>query len=1298
VNVDSESRLWLGMLVALALVVALLASAPLASAATPEDTYSGSQMWLHYVPVGDPTLLTQYRASATTIIVDNADQDKVYRHTTDLHMEAGSVEKLEDTSLDVARDELVRGLGGLLDQTVPVQASSADGIPNGAVIVGTRDSSPAVSQYLTAADLAAIGSEGYIVRTVTSGSNKFTVIAGNTEVGALYGTFAFLRLIQTEKPIANLNVASSPKVKSRHLDNWETTRLYAGNNAAGTGGLNGENGTIFDFAATGVSAARNLPVILDRYIVVARALASVGINGIEINLVNADNVYLTTAYIAKEAALADALRPYGIKISVAINYTAPTDSRFAPDTLTNAQLDPTSAAFRGWWSRKATQIHDSIPDFMGFTVKANSEGQPGPEDFGYDQGDGANGLAAALAPLGMKVFWRTFVYDATVDEDRLKRAYLTFGYINDEPQPDGTTGRFADNVLLQTKNGPLDYQAREPFNPMFGRLDNTSQALELEITQEYTGQNIMLDYLGPMWEEALKSDTYATDRNGVLLPKRLMGNIVDGSAQGQSETAMVGVANLGNADDLTGNHFSAANLYAFGRLAWDWTQTSKDIADDWTRMTWGNDDHIVNTIVKMMMGSREAVASYETPLGIAHQMSSNAHYPPGPSEWVTEDDQSPVYFNKADSAGLGYDRSRTGSDFVDQYFPTVANEFNNIATTPDNLLMWFHHVPWNYPMKDGKPFWDDLVYRYQMGVQYVTWMRETWDSLQPYIGARRFSEVKGKLATHETDASNWRDTSVNYWKEFSGQPIPTDHGPLSAKIVVNGKQIGGFNLSSASYTIPVTAGASPAITSVIPADPAASYQIVSQASALPGQAVVKVTKEDFFGPLVKNYVFNFVNDTTLRTLRVNGTQPASFKPDVLSYNALLPAGLDTIAKVDAVANDPAATVTVDQATSPTGQAKVTVTSGTASTVYTVNLDSTITGSDEFTAPSLGSQWQFLRPDDSKWHLGNGSLVITSQTGDLQGNTNTAKNVALEDVNGDWTEESKLVFSRPLANNNEQGGIIAYNSDNNYVKLAWEMGSSTAPINKLHVVLIREQNATATTTQVQGNDAQSIVGADGSIWLRLAKSGSTYKAYYSNDGSVWRFMGSTTLNVEPAKAGLVAFNRAGTSTDLNVAFDYFHIASQGDPVPSAFTETGGTVGGTVPATLSLSLGPAASFGAFTPGVDRDYNASMTATVTSTAGDAALAVADPSPSNTGRLVNGAFALAQPVQAQATSAAGSGSAFAPVGGAASPTTLLTYPGPTSNDAVTIGFKQTIGRTEALRTGGYGKTLTFTLSTTTP
>ncbi|MBM0201736.1 DUF1349 domain-containing protein [Micromonospora sp. STR1s_5] len=388
---------------------------------------------------------------------------------------------------------------------------------------------------------------------------------------------------------------------------------------------------------------------------------------------------------------------------------------------------------------------------------------------------------------------------------------------------------------------------------------------------------------------------------------------------------------------------------------------------------------------------------------------------------------------------------------------------------------------------------------------------------------------------------------MNYWKEFSGRDIPVDDAPLSATIVVNGKRFGGFNLSDTSYTIPVPAGASPTITKVRTADRKARYEIISQAAGVPGQAVVKVTTESFFGPLVKNYVFNLVPDTTLTALRVDGKRLASFAPTVLRYNALTPAGTTTAPTVTASAADPAATVAVEQANSPIGQARVTVTNGGASSVYTVDLNTTITGSDEFDSAQLSPQWQWVRPDESSRRLADGSLVITAQQGDLQGNANTARNLALQDVDGDWTAESRVVFSRPLATNNEQGGVLGYADDNNYVKLAWEMGNATAAVNKTRIVFLREQNGTASTLEITGADAQRIVGADGVIWLRLTKIGDSYRAYYSTDGSVYRYIGSTTLNVEPTKAGLLAFNRAGISTDLDVAFDYFRIESRGERI-------------------------------------------------------------------------------------------------------------------------------------------------------
>ncbi|WP_410590101.1 alpha-glucuronidase family glycosyl hydrolase [Amycolatopsis sp. lyj-23] len=828
------------------------ASAAQASPPGFPDDYDGSDLWLRYEPVADPGLLARYRTTLGAIVVENADRTKVHRHTANLSMAPGATEHLVESTLAAARDELVRGLRGLLGRSVPVR----DGFPDRAVVVGTPDSSPLVRRLVPARDLAPLGSDGYLIRSLCRDGHRSIVIAGNTDVAALYGTFAFLRRLQAEQPLTDLKLSSVPRINHRYLNYWETERLYAGNNPAGTGGLNGENGAIFDFTATGASTALNLPVILDRYLVAARAMASVGINGITINNVNANSFYLTPAAIEQEAALADALRPYGIRLAVSINYAAPTDARFAPDTLTREQLDPYSAQFRDWWTRRARQLQAAIPDFLGFTVKANSEGQPGPQDLGYDHGDGANGIAAAVAPLGMRIFWRTFVYNADVDADRLKRAYLEFGPIDAERQPDGTTGRFAKNVFLQTKNGPLDYQAREPANPLFGRLAHTNQAIELQVTQEYTGQNTMLCYLGPLWEEVLKSDTFATGPDGRLLPHRLVGHVVDGTAQGHPDSAIVGVANFGNTDDLTGHHFAQANLYAFGRLAWDWTLDARGIAEDWVRLTWGNRDLAVRTIVAMMMGSREALAAYQTPLGVAHQFRSSDHYGPNPAERLARDDWSPVYYNKADTAGLGYDRSPTGSGFTAQYFPVLAARYADIDTTPENLLMWFHHVPWDRRMRSGRIFWDELVLRYQTGVQYVSWMRRAWDALEPHVDARRFAEVKAKLAAHEADAGTWRDTCVGYWQQFSGRAIPTD-GPLSIKLVVGGRTIGGFDAGAAASTVPLTAGTPPTITRVIPADPAVRCEILSQAGGVPGRAVVRVTGKSFFGPLLKDYVFEF---------------------------------------------------------------------------------------------------------------------------------------------------------------------------------------------------------------------------------------------------------------------------------------------------------------------------------------------------------------------------------------------------------------------------------------------------------
>ena len=484
----------------------------------------------------------------------------------------------------------------------------------------------------------------------------------------------------------------------------------------------------------------------------------------------------------------------------------------------------------------------------------------------------------------------------------------------------------------------------------------------------------------------------------------------------------------------------------------------------------------------MMMGSWEANVSYETPLGVAHQFRSSDHYGPMPSEWFQRDDWSPVYYNKADSAGLGFNRSPTGSNLVGQYFSPLKERYSSIDTTPENLLMWFHHVPWDRTMSSGRPFWDELVYRYQMGVQYVTWMRETWDTLQPVVGARRLAEVRAKLGSTRPTRRSWRDTSVNYWREFSGRPNPVDGGPLSLAVTVGGKERRRVRPVGARVHGPRRRGRA-AITAVRTLDPGARARSCRRRRA-PGQAIVKVTKTDFFGPAREE----------LRVQHRAGhdvAQPARerqaagvCKPAVTSYNALSSRRARRGRRVEAVASDPAATVSVERRAARPGR-PVTVTNGSASTVYTVNLDMTNAGSDEF--DSARSQWQILRPDDAPRRVAGGSLRDHLAERRPPGHDEHREEPRAPGRQRRLDGGVKLVFSRPLANNNEQGGIIAYNSDQNYVKLAWEMSSVTQAINKLRVVVIREQNGTATTLQVTGADAQKLVGADGAIWLRLAKA-------------------------------------------------------------------------------------------------------------------------------------------------------------------------------------------------------------------
>jgi alpha-glucuronidase len=689
----------------------LLALWAAASAALAEDGYD---LWLRYRPL--PTdWLDAYRHDASEI----------------------TLPKSPSPTLDIARAELSRGLAGLLGTVATV---SAQPTRDGSIILGTPQSSPLVARL--GSSLKPLGAQGYVIRSLTYESHRVTVIAANEDVGVLYGTFHFLRLLQTHQPLEHLEIASAPRVQRRILDHWDNLDRTVERGYAGE--------SIWDW--------HKMPDYMDpRYTNYARACASVGINGMVPTNVNASAVSLTPQYLAKLAALANLFRPYGLHVYLSARFSAPIEI----GGLKTA--DPLAPAVRQWWRAKADEIYTLIPDFGGFLVKANSEGQPGPQDYHRTHADGANMLADAVAPHGGIVMWRAFVYSQDQPDDRAEQAY-------DELVP--LDGKFRDNVILQVKNGPIDFQPREPFHPLFGATPHTPLMLELQITKEYLGFATHLVYLAPLFEETLRSDTYARGKDSTV------AKVVDGSLFGYSLTGMAGVANIGSDRNWCGSHFDQANWYAFGRLAWDPGLASREIAEEWVRMTFSNDPAFVTPVVAMMMGSREAAVDYMTPLGLHHQMARNTHYGPGP--WVSggpRADWTSVYFNRADQQAVGFDRTATGSNAVAQYAPPVAAQFSDLKRVPEKLLLWFHHVPWDYKMSSGRTLWDELVIHYTQGVQTVANMRRTWAGLEAMVDSERYAQVSTFLAIQEKEAQWWRDASIAYFQRFSHRPLPPGYDP-----------------------------------------------------------------------------------------------------------------------------------------------------------------------------------------------------------------------------------------------------------------------------------------------------------------------------------------------------------------------------------------------------------------------------------------------------------------------------------------------------------------------------------------
>lgn len=579
---------------------------------------------------------------------------------------------------------------------------------------------------------------------IENNGNKIT-LKSRSGNGLIYGCFHLLRLQECGESLPIQDIVENPTYPLRLLNHWDNLdgtieRGYAGHSLWLWDELPGK--------------------ISPRYIEYARANASIGINGTVINNVNASPRILSTEYIEKVKTLADTFRPYGIKVFLSVNFASPMSLGGLPTA------DPLDAEVAEWWKKKCDEIYKSIPDFGGFLVKANSEGQPGPGDYGRSHSQGANMLADAIAPHGGIVMWRSFVYNAD-DADRAKQAYEEFKPLD---------GKFRDNIILQVKNGPIDFQPREPYSPLFTAIESTELMAELQVTQEYLGHSNHVAYLATMWEE------FFDEIKGVELK------------------GVAGVANIGDATNWCGSDFAQANWYAFGRMAWNPKLTPKEIAEEWVQQTFTHNEKAVNNIVDMMMESREAVVNYMMPLGLHHQFAWGHHY--GPEPWCViqggRPDWMPSYYHKADTLGLGFDRTSQGSNAVAQYPDKLASQLDNINTCPEKYLLWFHHTTWTHTMKSGRTLWDELCHKYDEGVVTVRQMQNKWTEAMTEVDEERAQGVSKKLDIQLKDAIWWKDACILYFQTFSKMPIPRDIEPTQHKL----EQLKKVQLGITNYECP----------------------------------------------------------------------------------------------------------------------------------------------------------------------------------------------------------------------------------------------------------------------------------------------------------------------------------------------------------------------------------------------------------------------------------------------------------------------------------------------------------------
>ena len=675
-----------------------------------DEDDSGAGLWLHYQTVTDVELLQEYRSYVRQIVVEGTN---VLAQST--------------------RDELTVALSNLLEKNIVADSSS---VGSGALIVGTPASSPLIAGRGWDDELNTLAQDGYIIRSSTVAGNAVIVIAGNTEAGALYGAFHFLRLLQMQQDISALNITDQPAYELRMYQDWanwdgSVERGYAGN-------------SIVDVNA--------LPDTLDaRNRTLARSMAALGLNGQCINNVNAQSDWIDTANLSKIEALAAVRREYGIRLFLSVRF----DSPIVLGGLDTA--DPLDPSVINWWNSKVSEIYSVIPDFGGFVVKADSEGQPGPTQYGRTHAEGANMLAAAMQPHGGLVLWRAFVYDVATDPDRVKRPYKFY-------QP--LDGRFATNVILQVKNGPMDFQTREPIHPCIGGMSNTQVGLELQITQEYLGQDTHLVWLVPQWKSYLDFETEVSDSRPDTVKDVIAGKTYPHTKH--APTLFAGVSNMGLDDNWTGHPLAQANQYGFGRLAWNPDLSVDELNEEWVRVTYGNDPMVVSTIKSLLLNSWKTYENYTLVGSPTLVVDVGTHFAPD------FEFRSTSYFH-ADSNGVGFDRTReTGSAAVDQYAPSVADRFNDPASCPPEFLLWFHHVSYTHEVYPDKSVIQWIYDTHFDGEAAAANQIDQWNSLRGRISPARFNQVLHKLYAQLVEADKWRRAANSFFWNYSR--IPDEQG------------------------------------------------------------------------------------------------------------------------------------------------------------------------------------------------------------------------------------------------------------------------------------------------------------------------------------------------------------------------------------------------------------------------------------------------------------------------------------------------------------------------------------------